>query len=132
MLVRSYTEADYGKIRELHSRSKFDYDLPQPSGKVFFSRRVAGDDASIGMAAFLKLTAEAYLVCDPEWRTPAWRLEAIRQLSLQCNSDAKQAGVTEVVSFLPPQVEATFGKRLTRMGWDKCREDWHCWYKGVI
>lgn len=131
MLVRQYTEADFAQIQSLHNASGFDYALPSLSRKEFFSRRVAGDGETVGMAAFLKLTAEAYLICNPRWRNPAWRFEALRQLSHECNSDARDAGVQEVVAFLPPKVVSTFGRRLGKLGWNKIRNDWRVVYHGV-
>lgn len=131
VLVREYTEKDYEQLKELHAQSRYDYILPESPRKEFFSRRVVGDGESVGMAAFLKLTAEAYLICDSRWRNPAWRLEALRQLTNQCNSDAKAAGVKELVAFLPPPVVASFGRRLGKLGWSKTRNDWRCVYKEV-
>ena len=131
MIVREFKDADYSRIVQLHSQSGLDYRLPPLSSEVFFSRRVAGDNQSIGMAAFLKLTAEAYLVCDPSWRSPAWRLEGIRQLCRVCNDDARKAGVKEVEAFIPPQVEQKFGKRLAQLGWVRARDGWHSYSWGV-
>lgn len=132
MLVREYTDADFGRLQQLHSQSSFDYKLPTLSKDVFFSRRLVGDGKSIGMGAFLKHTAEAYLICDPDWRTPAWRMEALRQLCLVCNEDAKSQGVREVEAFLPPEVERKFGKRLSHMGWARARSGWVNYSKVVI
>jgi hypothetical protein len=131
MNVRKYTEADFDRIRELHEQSRFDYILPSFPSEEFFSRRVVGNDGEVGMAAFLKLTAEAYLICDPKWRNSAWRLEALRQLSNQCNSDARDKGVVEVTAFLPPRVVKSFGRRLSKLGWQKIRNDWQCLYHTV-
>lgn len=131
MIVHHYTTDDFEQIKELHARSGFDYPLPSLSGEEFFSRRVIRDDGLVAMGAFLKLTAEAYLICHPRWRNPAWRFEALRQLSHQCNNDAKDAGVKEVVAFLPPGKVRDFGRRLNRLGWEKIRNDWQCVYHPV-
>ena len=131
MNVREYTEADYERVKELHASSGLDYILPSLSREEFFSRRIIGDGQEIGMGAFLKLTAEAYLICDPKWRNPAWRFEALRQLSMQSNTDARSAGVTEVTAFLPPKMVKTFGRRLGKLGWEKVRNDWQCVYHTV-
>lgn len=69
------------------------------------------------MAAFLRRTAEVYLICDPKWRTPAWRMEALRQVHTVCHEDSRNAGIADVVAFLPPEITAKFGKRLKKMGW---------------
>lgn len=131
MKVRQYTEADFDRIKELHIQSGLDYVFPDVPNKEFFSGRVVGVDGEVGMAAFLKLSAEAYLICDPKWRNPAWRFEALRQLSHQCNNDARDVGVTEVVAFLPPKMVSKFGRRLGKLGWEKVRNDWQCVYHTV-
>lgn len=131
MIVREFNNSDWERIRELHKASGLEYELPDLDS--FFCRRVAGDGENFGMAALLRLTAEAALVCDPHWRTPAWRMEALRQLSRACNDDAKKAGVSEVVAFIHPQLLKTFGRRLTRLGWSSYKgEEWRAFGHAVI
>ena len=132
MIVREYTEADFSRIKELHGQSGFDYKMPTLSSDAFFSRRVVEGDDTIGMAACLRLTAEAFLFCDPRWRTPSWRFDALKQLCRICNDDAKQIGVQDVVAFLPPDIDGKFGKRLTQLGWDRARDKWTSYSKAVI
>jgi hypothetical protein len=121
VIVREYTDGDFGAIKRLYEKSGFNYSLPSLSSEEFFSRRVIGDTAGVAMACFLRRTAECYVVANPEWRTPAWRLEALRQLHIAAFSDAREAKVQELIGFLPPQVEKSFGRRLKRdFGW----QDW--------
>lgn len=128
MQVREYTDADFQRVRDMYRKSGYDYQLPSLSGQEFFSRRVVGSGDSIGMAAFLRHTAEVYLVCDHDWRTPAWRLEALRQLQLASTSDARDHGVKEIAGFVPPPIDKKFGKRLVRMGWNYFKgEEWRCY-----
>jgi hypothetical protein len=121
MEVREYTDADFTAVKRIYEASGFGYTLPNLSGEGFFSRRVVGGVQDVGMACFLRRTAECYLISDPNWRTPAWRLEAIRQLHRTGLADAREAKVQEIIAFLPPQVEQKFGRRLKRdFGWN----DW--------
>ena len=119
MQVREYTEADLSELRKLHSKSGFRYPLPDLSGAEFISRRVVGGESNIGMAAFLRLTAEAFLICDPNWRTAAWRELALRKLQTVCRQDAAERGVAEVTAFIPPEIEKKFRARLLRLGWKR-------------
>src|SRR5260370_23089307 len=76
MLVREYRESDLAQLRAIHAAQGFDYSLPDLSNPLFVTKLVlekgdvseqhnaAHDDAIIG-AAFLRLTAEAYLLLDP-------------------------------------------------------------------
>src|ERR1700675_3459529 len=130
MIVREYEDADLDRIEEMHKRSGLKY--PLPSMDDLFSRRVVESDGKVGMVSLLKLTAEAYLICDPEWRTPAWRMEALRQIQDVANDDAKQRGVVEAVAFVPPGIEKTFRRRLERMGWSRNKPSWKSYWKAVV
>jgi hypothetical protein len=131
VLIRKYSDADFDRIRHLHEKSGFDYKLPSLSSSEFYSRRVVTHGESIGMATFLRLTSEAILICDPSWRTPAWRMEALRQLSIICNQDAKGKGVTDVIVSVPPDIATKFGKRLEKLEWSRFRDGWVTYSHGV-
>ncbi len=125
MIIREYTEKDYGNIKRLHALSGLDYTLPPNlSDAGFFASRIVEDEQGIGMACLFRRSAEAYLIVNKNWKSPAWRLEAILKLHYECNGALKSAGVVDVVAFIPPQVCESFGRRLERLGWSKCREDW--------
>jgi hypothetical protein len=130
MRIREYEDADLARIEEMHKRSKLKY--PLPSMDDFFSRRVVESVEGVGMVSLLKLTAEAYLICDPEWRTPAWRMEALRQIQTVANDDARHMGVVEAVAFIPPGIEKTFRRRLEKMGWHRNKPSWHSYFKAVL
>lgn len=127
MIVREFEESDLAKIAALHRSSGFNYTLPDLAGKEFFSRRVVSDESGIAMAGFLQFSAQVFLVCDPRWRTPAWRMEALRQLHGACHRDAAEQGVAEVNAFLPPIISNKFGRRLKKLGWNFYEGDeWKC------
>ena len=128
MNIRPYTPEDLTRILQLHKESKLDYVFPDPD--EFFSKQIVEADG-IAMASFMRLTAEAYLVCDREWRNPAWKVEAFRQLCEVCRKDAKEQGVKEVGAFLPPGMERTFGNRLVKLGWDSTRSGWKYFWRSV-
>ena len=128
MIVREYTDADFQQIKQLHTNSGYRYPLPALSGEEFYSRRVVQGSDGLGMAAFLRLTSEVYLISDPKWRNPAWRLEALRQLQAVSVGDARDKGVKEICGFLPPEIEKKFGHRLSRIGWTSYKgPEWHCY-----
>jgi hypothetical protein len=128
MLVRTYTDSDLAEIKRLHEASGFTYTLPDPADKSFFSCRVVSDGSQIRMAAFLRATAEPFLICDTEWSTAAWRDLALRKLQAVCREDCVNKGIGEVNAFLPPEIAARFGKRLLRMGWKRYEnQEWPCY-----
>lgn len=78
--------------------------------------RVRSGQGIVG-AAFLRLTAEAYLLLDPKAGTPRERWEWLLRLHAATECDAAQRGLEDVHAWLPPEIAAKFGKRLTRLGW---------------
>jgi len=72
-------------------------------------------------AAFLRLTAEAYLLLDPCVGTPRERWQWLLALHEAARRDAWQRGLEDVHAWLPPPIAQKFGRRLARLGW--CRDD---------
>ena len=68
-------------------------------------------------AAFLRLTAEAYLLLDPRLGTPRQRWQWLLALQAAAERDAWQRGLEDVHAWLPPPISKKFGKRLARLGW---------------
>jgi len=143
MLVREYREADVAQVRAIHAAQGFDYALPDLSNPLFVTKLVMTsggpaslvvaqhaaplqgdstqssamqDDAIVG-AAFLRLTAEAYLLLDPRAGTPRQRWQWLLTLHAAAERDAWQRGLEDVHAWLPPPIATKFGKRLARLGW---------------
>lgn len=68
-------------------------------------------------AAFLRLTAEAYLLLDPHAGTPQQRWQWLLALHAAAERDAWQRGLEDVHAWLPPPIANRFGKRITQLGW---------------
>jgi hypothetical protein len=68
-------------------------------------------------AAFLRLTAEAYLLLDPRAGTPRERWQWLLALHAAAERDAWQRGLEDVHAWLPPAIAGKFGKRIARLGW---------------
>ena len=68
-------------------------------------------------AAFLRLTAEAYLLLDPRAGTPRDRWQWLLALHAAAERDAWQRGLEDVHAWLPPPIAKKFGKRIQRLGW---------------
>ena len=98
--LRQPTSAQ-GDLVEGNSRN---VDPAAPSGKL------------VG-AAFLRLTAEAYLLLDPRAGTPRERWQWLLALHTAAERDAWQRGLEDVHAWLPPPIAHKFGKRLQRLGW---------------
>jgi hypothetical protein len=123
VLIREYAAQDVNALRDIHARQGFDYALPDLSHPLFVSKVVlakqdstAKEEKILG-AALLRLTAEAYLLLDPETGTPRERWQALLTLHAAAERDAWRRGLEDVHAWLPPGLEKKFGKRIERLGW---------------
>ena len=117
MPVREYQESDLAHLRAIHAKQGFDYALPDLSNPLFVTKKVLASDGTIVGAAFLRLTAEAYLLLDPCAGTPRERWQWLLALHAAAEHDAWRRGLEDVHAWLPPPIATKFGKRLARLGW---------------
>jgi len=132
MLVREYQESDLAALRAIHATQGFDYALPDLRNPLFVTKIVLADAeppqpkqnrqpeagaTKILGAALLRLTAEAYLLLDPQAGTPRERWQWLLALHAAAERDAWQRGLEDVHAWLPPPIAKKFGKRIERLGW---------------
>jgi hypothetical protein len=91
--------------------------------------RSRAEKPKIAMAVLLRLTAEAYLLHDPEAGTPRSRWQNFLTLHDAARTSAAARGLDDVQAFLPPRVARAFGRRLSRVGWT--RDPWDCYSQRV-
>jgi len=123
MLVREYQDSDLAQLRAIHAAQGFDYTLPDLSNPLFVTKKVLARDGAIVGAAFLRLTAEAYLLLDPLAGTPRERWQWLLALHAAAERDAWQRGLEDVHAWLPPPIAKKFGKRIAQLGWI-CDDTW--------
>jgi|SRR5271156_5481604 len=75
--------------------------------------------AKIIGAALLRLTAEAYLLLDPQVGAPHDRWRALLTLHTAAERDAWRRGLEDVHAWLPPPIAKKFGKRIAALGWQR-------------
>ena len=117
MLVREYQDSDLAHLRAIHAKQDFDYALPDLSNPLFVTKKVLASDGAIVGAAFLRLTAEAYLLLDPRVGKPRERWQWLLALHAAAERDAWQRGLEDVHAWLPPPIAKKFGKRIAQLGW---------------
>jgi len=129
MQVRAYTDADFESLRAMHAAQGFGYTFPDLGDPLFLVRSVVEEDDRPRMAAFLRLTAEAYLLADPREGSPLQRWRCLLALHEAVRQEAAARGLADVQAFLPPRVARAFGRRLAALGW---RQDpWTCYTRQV-
>jgi hypothetical protein len=124
MNVRAYTDADLESLRAMHAAQGFRYPFPDLADPLFLVRTVVEEDGRPRMAAFLRLTAEAYLLADPRQGSPRQRWRWLLGLHEAMRHEAASRGLADVQAFLPPTVARAFGRRLGSLGWR--RDPWTC------
>src|ERR1700732_1178762 len=124
MQIREDHENDLAQLRAIPAAQGFAYPLPDLSNPLFLTKLILIDqtDASasdaqpsadkIAGAAFLRLTAGAYLLLDPQAGTPHGRWQALLALHAAAERDAWQRGLEDVHAWLPPPIATKFGKRI--------------------
>jgi hypothetical protein len=127
MRVREFAEGDLEALRRIHARQGFDYPFPDLRDPLFVTKLVMEDESrevaepgsqkGIAGAALLRVTAEAYLLLDPELGTARERWNRILTLHAATERDAWRRGLQDVHAWLPPEIAEKFGRRLTRLGW---------------
>ena len=125
MKIRVYEESDLDALRAIHTKQGFSYPFPDLANPLFLTKLVLGrEEAGKGIAgaALLRLTAEAYLLLDPEVGSPRERWESLLALHEATRRDALARGLEDVHAWLPPDIAKKFGKRLTRLGWVRDNE----------
>ena len=129
MEVRAYTDADFESLRVMHAAQGFGYAFPDFNDPLFLVRSVVEEDGQLRMGAFLRLTAEAYLLADPREGSPRQRWRWLLALHEAARQEAAVRGLADVQAFLPPRVARAFGRRLAALGW---RQDpWTCYTRQV-
>ncbi len=137
MQIREYRESDLAALRAIHAAQGFDYPLPDLSNPLFVTKLILSESQAeaneespsakidtpqqekiIG-AAFLRLTAEAYLLLEPKAGTPRERWQWLLQLHAATERDAWNRGLEDVHAWLPPPIAQKFGKRITPLGWNR-------------
>lgn len=127
MNVRPLRQSDVPRLHELFLAQNIDYEFP-PIEKLLVHVLVDDKDEPI-MAVAARKTAELYLLCDPGWRTPAWRWEALLKLHEAVRKELERQDYDDVHIWIPPQLKS-FGKRLMRkLGWSKPL--WECFSRST-
>lgn len=131
MRLREYSPSDLDALRAIHGRQGFAYPFPDVSNPLFLTKVILAEDpenapgasamtgtaGNVVGAAFLRLTAEAYLLLDPRAGTPRQRWQWLLALHRAAQHDAWRRGLEDVHAWLPPPIASKFGRHIERLGW---------------
>jgi hypothetical protein len=120
MIIRSFTESDFEALKIIHANNELPaVCLPDASNPLFFVQQVVEHEGVPALAAFLKLTCEPFLLVDHTVADPAWRWQALKNLTDTVTFAAKKHGLEDMTAWVPPDLEKSFGSRLKELGFIK-------------
>jgi len=125
-MIRDFSPSDFENARIIHAANA----LPEnclPNLKVntgepnalFVTRAVYEHEGAPAIMAFLKITAEVYVLVDHTIGTPEERWQWMRELNEHIKHEAWKLGLEQITAWLPPEIEESFAKRLIEMGYVK-------------
>lgn len=116
-MIREYRPSDEPVLRALHEAQGFDYPFPDLS--QFEGILVSTDEHDLPVQALAaRKTAELFMLGDPSYRTPVWRMSHFAPLHEEMHRFMKSRGYSDVHAWLPPEIVKQFGSRLKRsFGW---------------
>lgn len=128
--LRAYQASDLERLKRIHAKQGFSYELPDLSDPIFPVGCVAEENGEPQMAAFLKIHAEAYLLADPDYGTPRDRWRMLLAVHESVRWQARELGLDSVTCWIPPSLtkktntgqDSAFVRRLRKLGWG--RDEW--------
>lgn len=124
IIVRPVDFADLPRINEMHQAQGLGYDAP--NWRKMLCSAVIEVDGKVEMGAFLRKTAETYLVFDPKdcpfgdkSHIKRGRIAQIVMLHRELLQPCLREGLTDIHTWLKPELDRDFGRVLGHFGWTK-------------
>ncbi len=119
MKIRNIVESDFENINNIYKEAGFSYEMPDLNRPLFIVKQAVEDDFGnvIGYGV-VKLQCEAYLFLDQKY-TPKTKIEAMDILNDSVSLACWGKGLDQISSWIPPEIEERFSKRMKKMGWIK-------------
>lgn len=114
MIIREYKESDLPAIQISIANREFAFPFPNPSEQGVVIRQVIEDEGLPVGLGLVQMTHQAWMVIDPNWRTPKWRWEALQSLHVNLSAVCDEKRIAEVNAWTPSRA---FGRRLVSLGW---------------
>ena len=129
-MIRPFQLSDMERARQIHA----DNALPeccfpdllveveggeQQENPLYVDKSVYEVDGEPAMMCFLKVRSELYLLMNHNVGTPEERFAWLKEFKTFMVRQAWLQGLDQMTAFLPPEIEASFGKRLEELGFVK-------------
>ena len=119
MVIRTYQAQDLEALKRIHAKRGLPPAcLPDVSNPLFFVQRVIEEDGKPVAALFVKLTAEPFLLLDPDLPTA----EAFHKLSILSDvaeTAVRKEKIEDITMWIPNEAGEGFGKVVEGLGFVK-------------
>jgi hypothetical protein len=115
-MIRDYEKRDREALKAIHSASMFDYVFPDLDDPLFVVRKTVEEDGKAVQGLLVKLQGEVYLYVQADWATPEERWARLVELTDAAKKAAWEKGLDSLVCVVPPEIAASFEKRLKQIG----------------
>lgn len=117
MKLRVIESNDLPRLQELFARQGFEYDFPDLRAMV--GALAVEDGGAVVQAVLARPTVELYFLLDAEWRSPQWRMEALRQLHEAMRRDLRGKGFADAHVWIPPEKKSFVSRLMRSFGWTR-------------
>lgn len=129
-MIRKFEDSDLPTVRAIHEANALpencfpNLTIKTPGGKeeinpIFVTKAILEHEGKPALLSFLKITSELYLFVNHKVGTPEQRWEWLKELKEHMKQEAWKLGLEQMTCFVPPEIEASFEKRLIDMGFIK-------------
>jgi hypothetical protein len=116
-MIRPYQLSDFDAVKRLHVKSGLPTAcLPPVNNPNVVIQLVVEELGQIVQYGAVKLTSEAFVLLDHEHSSPQERWQRLGDLAAMVLRGAAEKGLDDCSVWVPPSVEASFGKRLEALG----------------
>jgi len=129
-MIRPFEDRDADRARQIHDANGLaqsclpDLMVTTPKGEqepnpLFVVKSVYEHAGQPALMSFLKITSELYLLVDHTVGTPEERWQWLLEFKEHMKREAWRLGLEQMTCFVPPEIEASFEKRLVELGFIK-------------
>ena len=129
-MIRKFENTDLPTVVELQKANDLpgeclpDLEIETPEGKrepnpLFVVKRVLDHEGKTAMMCFLKIRSELYFFVDHTIATPEERWKMLQEFTEDMKHEAWKIGLDQMTAFIPPDIDESFSKRLTDLGFVK-------------
>ena len=117
MKLRRIESQDVPRLKELFALQGIEYDLPDL--RMLVGALGVEADGQIQHAVLARSTVELYFLSNSAWRSPQWRMEALKQMHEAMRRELQGKGFADAHVWIPPQKKSFVSRLMRSFGWTR-------------